>query len=343
MKDSIFIHHRSSHHANNSGYSRLLDFSPQSKVIYGKPQLPYKIAKFISRNSNQDLGIYDSDSVLKDFELFKFLIKNRNQNRVVHYLNGERNLRYCLKYSRIFKNTKFYATFHKPPEILKLQFSNTTYLKKLNGVIAVGENQVEFLKNWLEIENVKYIPHGVDTDFFEPDYSKVKNNTLLFVGQHLRDFEAFNYCIPRIAEKVEGLKVNVIIRKDFNKFINPHASITIFNNINDFKLKAFYQKASILFLPLLNSTACNSILEAMACGLPIITTNVGGNLSYLENTKNVLVPRGDNDYLIEVTIDFLTNKDKLIEARSFSRDKSMSYKWDIIASQVNSFYQDYNK
>lgn len=341
--ETIIVHHRSSHHAKNSGYARLVNFIDATQIPTQKKVVPYKIAKLISSNSKQDAGIYNSDSVLKDIELFTLLIKNRTKNRVVHYLNGERDLRYCLKHSNIFKKTKFYATFHKPPEILKQQITNITNLKKLDGVIAVGENQVEFLKNWLELDNVKYIPHGVDTNFFKPDPLKVKDKTLLFVGQHLRDFDAFNYCIPKIAANTKGLTVNVVIREDFNKFIDSHSSITIFNNINDEELKELYQEASILFLPLTNSTACNSILEAMACGLPIITTDVGGNLGYLKSTNNIVAPNGDYDYLIDATIDLLSNKNKIIEFGSSSREKSLSYEWNVIANQVNNFYKEYNK
>jgi len=337
--ETIIVHHRSIHHAKNSGYGRLVDFMPNAQILNKRQLIPYRIAKFIGSKSNQNAGIYNSDSVLKEIELFKLLIKNRKESTVVHYLNGERDIRYAINNSRFFLKTKFCATFHKPPELLEQQISNKAYLEKLNGAIAVGANQVEFLKNWLNIDKVKYIPHGVDTDFFTPDASKVKNHTLLFVGQHLRDFEAFNYCIPRIADKIKELRVNVVMRKDFFKFITPHPSISLHSDVNDNELKEFYQEANLLFLPLLNSTACNSILEAMACGLPIITTDIGGNLGYLKNTKNVLAPKGDFNYLIDAALEILSNESKSLQMRENSRNKALELDWKNSAKEIRGFYK----
>jgi len=333
----IIIHHRSVHHASNSGYSRLVDYMPLASIISGAVKFPYRLAKFISVNTNQLAGNYDSLSVLKEIELFHKLTKNEHQ--VVHYLNTERDIRHLINYKQFYKNTAFCGTFHKPPSILKEQFSNIKYLKKLDGAITVGSNQVDFIKNWLNIENVKYIPHGVDTDFFIPDESKKKQNTLLFVGQHLRDFEAFNYCIPKIAEQIKNLKVNVVLRKDYNLKIEPHRTIQLHNGIDDTALKTLYQEASLLFLPLKDVTACNSILEAMACGLPIITSEVGGNIEYLKWTNSVLAPTIDTKFYIDATIDLLRDESKLKILGDLSRKKSLMYSWDSIAQKVTDFYK----
>ena len=66
----------------------------------------------------------------------------------------------------------------------------------------------------------------------------------------IKDFDTFNYCIPKIAEKIKGLKVNVIIRKDFQSKIKPHANVKLHSGIDDFELKKMYQESSLLFLPL---------------------------------------------------------------------------------------------
>ena len=56
--------------------------------------------------------------------------------------------------------------------------------------------KLSFIKNDLKIKNVKCIPHGIDTEYFCPNKlieNKKKNvHSILFVGQHLRDFELFN-------------------------------------------------------------------------------------------------------------------------------------------------------
>ena len=50
--------------------------------------------------------------------------------------------------------------------------------------------------------------------------------------------------------------------------------------------------------PLLDSTANNSLLEMMSCGLPIITTRVGSVKDYLPEGTGILLERNDPQEII---------------------------------------------
>lgn len=338
----IIISHRSKHHSEHSGYSRLIDFLEDTITVPSNKKkriIPYRLAKFIASNLDKKKGEYNTDSIEKEAELFNILTKYKDEKSIIHYLNAERDIRFVINQKWFYKNNIFIGTFHKPEEILKKKIPKTKYVKQLNSAICVGPNQVDFVKNWLDIENVKFIPHGIDTSFFIPDFSIREHNTLLFVGQHLRDFKTLNYCVPKIAEKIPDLKVNVILHKSYKKFVEPHKSVEIFSDVNDLDLKEFYQKATALFLPMLNSTACNSILEAMAMGLPIISSDVGGNYGYVNKSNAILIPKGENDSLTDVTIDLLKNEDKLNQMSLKSLELSNQFDWKNVAKQVDEFYR----
>lgn len=335
----IFVHHRSPHHAENSGYGRLIDFM-DAKVIYGETKFPYRIAKFLAQRHSQERGIYNSNGVLKTIELYRVLKKFRGQKNIVHFLNGERDIRYIGFLKRKFPNTVFCATFHKPPEVLKNTIIDPSALKMLDGAICVGENQVTFIKEWLGIDNLAYIPHGVDTDFFKPNPDLKKKNTLLFVGQHLRDFEMFNKTIPRIAEEIKDLRVNVVLHPAFTSKIVAHPNVEVFTNIDDNELLRFYQEATSLYLPMLDSTACNSILEATACGLPIISSRIGGNMSYMENTNNILIGKDDTESFIRETVVLLQDEKRLGNMGNTARNKSFNLDWKEVSQEVKSFYHN---
>lgn len=285
-------------------------------------------------------GNYNVGSVLKMIELYQLLKKHKNEKNIVHFLNGERDIRYLGFFKRKFPNTKFCATFHKPPGVLKETISNTFALRKLDGAIAVGTNQVDFLKDWLQLENVAYVPHGVDTQFFVPDISTKKTNTLLFVGQHLRDFDTLNTTIVEIAKSLPALLVNVVVHPAYSGSIKPHASIKLLTKVNDEKLRTLYQEASLLYLPMLDSTACNSLLEAMACGLPIITSAVGGNEAYLDGTSNVLVALGNVKVFVIETLTVLEDQNRLLEMGKSSRVKALQLDWNEVAEVIDTFYKN---
>ena len=335
---TVFVHHRSKHHAVNSGYSKLLDYYPNHTTVTGVPTIPYSLAKMVAKMSHQNAGLYNSGSVFKEIELYKTLRKFPEDKSLVHYLNGERDIRYLMHSKPFLKGAKFCATFHKPPTVLNTRITNDTYIKQLDGAVVVGAQQVDYVKERFKIAHVSYIPHGVDTSFFKPKLRVKKSPVLLFVGQHLRDFKTFNTCVPILASKIKDLKIQVVIRKDFLKYVTPHSSLQLFSDLNDVQLREKYQDANALFLPLLDSTACNSILEAMSCGLPIITTDVGGNKTYLEDTNAILAPFGDVDYLVEASVRLLKNADELAILGKQSRTKALTYDWNVVAEQVQEFH-----
>lgn len=339
--NKFIIHHRSKHHATNSGYGRLMDYL-DAKVVYGTTKFPFRIAKLLARLHFQKKGNYNVGSVLKAIELYQLLKKNKSQKNIVHFLNGERDIRHLAFFKRNFPNTKFCATFHKPPEILKQSIPNPAALQKLDAAIAVGINQVDFLKDWLQIDDVAYIPHGVDTQFFSPDIYNKKRNTLLFVGQHLRDFETFNKTVPTLAEKIKDLKINIVIHPAYKDKIVPHSCVNILTGVKDEQLCLLYQEASLLYLPMLDSTACNSLLEAMASGLPIVTSKVGGNGNYLKDTSNVLIESGNDVKFIDETVALLQDKSRLEAIGKTSRKKALELEWSNIAADVQGYYEKLN-
>lgn len=340
---TFVVHHRSPHHAVNSGYSRLIDYISEIDLVTGNIKFPYQLARLLTLGMRQDVGFYDSSSLLKELELYKLLREHKKEAKIIHYLNAERDIRHLVQWKRFFKNAVFCGTFHKPTEMLKEHFTSPANLKQLDGAIAVGSNQVDFLKDWLGISNIQYIPHGVDTQFFKPAVKKTDEQRILFVGQHLRDFETFNKTIKEILNAFPNVKVDIVLHKAYKRRIEQHASINIKSNINDLELRNSYQKATLLFLPLLNVTACNSILEGLACGVPIVTTNVGGNPVYLKGSKNILVPKQDTDACLEVIFKLLNDDDRLYSIGESSRLKAMEYDWKIVSNKVVEFYKELHK
>ena len=81
----------------------------------------------------------------------------------------------------------------------------------------------------------------------------------------------------------------------FRSLFSDLPNVEFFSGISDAKLLSFYQSSSCLLHVAENATANNAVLEAMACGLPIISERLGGIPEYVTAQSSILVEPGNRD------------------------------------------------
>jgi len=150
---------------------------------------------------------------------------------------------------------------------------------------------------------VQVIPNGVDTRFFTPAQSKPLRNEstlrILFVGR-FRQQKNLPFLFRQVAhlppatfelhlvgdgpekQRLEGLarKLGIASAVIWHGWISPGA------------LPQIYQSADCLVIPSLYEGMSNVVLEAMACGVPVIASRVPGN--------DELVLDGDTGFLFDL-------------------------------------------
>ena len=102
------------------------------------------------------------------------------------------------------------------------------------------------------------------------------------------------------------------------------------------QLPIWMQAADVLSLPSHNEGVPNVVLEAMACGLPVVATRVGGIPEVLPGHAGILVPAHDHQALGRALADALQ--------RDWSRDRILEhaarFRWDDNVRQLDRILRD---
>ncbi len=80
-------------------------------------------------------------------------------------------------------------------------------------------------------------------------------------------------------------------------------------------LPSYIQAADIFVLPTLNEGCCNAIIESLACGVPVVSSNLPFNYDVLNADNSVLLDPNNVDE-ISNAIRYLKNNRKIINAKS---------------------------
>lgn len=332
---------RMSAHSGHSGYDRLADYMNAGQIA--PPEMLSFSDRLIGRCfrrliENSGSIWYHRSEFLSEIKAAKQWLKS---NQVVfHYVYGENSYRYMGKLKNLRPENRIVCTFHTPPEKFQAVVKNTEPLKSIDAVIVMAESQIDFFVGLLGHNNVWFVPHGIDVEFFRPapEFKSI-NGALncLFVGSHLRDFDT----LKKVVEISEGDGHNVIFHILINqektlRFKNFN-NVRLYSKVSEQELLKLYQSADLLVLPLIDCTANNSILEAIACGLPVVTTDLPGTRNYLTDDCALFVPPGDAACMVDAIC-----RMKDIGYRQWLSDNcrqhAQRFDWRVIADQLMGCY-----
>ena len=113
------------------------------------------------------------------------------------------------------------------------------------------------------------------------------------------------------------------------------------DDVTEEQLLKYYQSHALLFLPLIDGTANNTLLEAAACGLPIITSDVGAVRDYLDDKSAVILRSEKTEVIVSTIIDLLNDRNKRSDLSTNARKKMLSFDWEHIAERMKRAYEAY--
>jgi len=258
---------------------------------------------------------------------------------VVHYLDAEHSAQYLPPLmKRLYRiRPKFVATYHQPPDLLE-KLIRKDIVSMFDCVTVVSSAQVAYFGEFLERDKIKLILHGIDTEFFRPGEESEKKDKFICitVGRYFRDFKALREVAVRLSLCRE-IEFHVITSLPTECEDMPN--VTVFRDIDDAFLVRLYQQSDLLFLPLIQSTANNALLEGIACGLPVVSTDLPAVREYLPGQEAVLVKENDSKLLAETIHHLYSNPALRREMGLMARHRAKELDWRSISSKYEAVYR----
>jgi glycosyltransferase involved in cell wall biosynthesis len=116
--------------------------------------------------------------------------------------------------------------------------------------------------------------------------------------------------------------------------------VVLHDNIQASSLLYLYQRAQVAFLPLTDAVANNSILEALACGVPVVTTDVGGTRDYVTPDCGFLIAPGNTNIYTDRLMSLLHQEDLRLRMAKAARARAEQFSWDEVADTMIHLYID---
>lgn len=129
------------------------------------------------------------------------------------------------------------------------------------------------------------------------------------------------------------------ISPEFEKVELPQ-NLNMLGELDHQKVIALMDEADVFLFPTYTEGFANALLEAMARGLPVITTDVGANMDMLEGRGGLIVPIGDVDQLAAAIETIMPQQAREEMSLWNIRKVSRNYTIDTIMKELMCIYKE---
>lgn len=220
--------------------------------------------------------------------------------------------------------------------------------QKFDKIVVVSEIDKDRLLMLHNNYDISIILNGVDTDNIQEKVKREYTNSLLFIGwmRHHPNSDAMDFflkqILPLISKVIPDTKLYVVGQhtpKNIVNYASLNQNIIFTGYVKD--VKEYLYTCTIFICPLRIAGGTRlKILEAMAAGIPVVSTLIGAEGLNITHNENILIADTPEEFA-EATIKLLRNH-KLREriahnARIFVEE---NHQWKKIADDLIEVYED---
>lgn len=226
-------------------------------------------------------------------------------------------------------------------------------------VISASEyyiNNSKFL--WKYRDKIVVIPYGINLADFDIQYLKDEcraklglpsdDRIVLFLGGFAphKGPDVLLKAMPKIVNEAPDAKLvfvgNGRMRAELeglSKKLDVEEHIKFAGFVDNISKALYYKSSDVFVLPSFSECSPLVNLEAMACGIPIVASNIGGVPDSVSDGENgLLVPPGDPEALADAIIYLLENEDVGKRMGKNGRTKVEYYSWEKVAEETEKVY-----
>ncbi|MEE9441692.1 MAG: glycosyltransferase family 4 protein [candidate division Zixibacteria bacterium] len=202
------------------------------------------------------------------------------------------------------------------------------------GLVKVGvdKDRIEVINSSLYINDIK----NNDSDWLVPEQIREKCDKFIVTAGALTGEKDFFTAIKAVSEaekRIPGIGLLILgegpERSKLEKYVAESNAKNIFLMGHIEPMAPVFKKCELFLLTSKSEGLNNSAVEAEACGLPLVVSNVGGLPEIVSNGVNgLLCDAGDYKSFADAIVKILS--DELIRIRMHMKSLEISDKFDIV-------------
>lgn len=242
-----------------------------------------------------------------------------------------------------------------------VKFFRGLIIKKADKITAISNYLKKFAQNISSKADIRIIPNGVDIETFKtarPDENiygrlgiKKEDRIIISVSRLVEKNGLIDLvqAMPMIKERFPHLKLILIGQGPMKTILGEKAaeigasnSVIFLDEIGHKELPGYLKIADVFVRPSLSEGLGNSFLEAMAAGVPVVGTPVGGITDFLIDGENGLFCRPRDPQSVAETVIRILSKQELKEKIRTNAQTTVEgkYNWIKIAGQFAELYDE---
>lgn len=196
-------------------------------------------------------------------------------------------------------------------------------------------------------ENVQVVPLGVDSAVFKPPSKKPEPNVVIFTGNlgYFPNIEAVSYfaedILPLVAQRIPEVRFLVVGANPSPQItrLDKHPNILVTGTVDS--VADHLRKASVAVCPMKSGSGMQfKLLEAMACGVPVVATSVALEGIEVAPGEHVLLADSDEAFAAHVVTLLKDAETRVALARSARRLVERRYSWELSGAQLEHIYRE---